>query len=145
MRAAAPLPLRTARIEPTRDTEKGVERMATARKKTRQVLLIGGSLDGKWREQPMDAGPYIRVAKPATLSLEDFSIGASVQDKILPVPEYEEYWVDRIALYGEGIYVGIEKATLREAELNHYMGPEPRTVLILRAILQRDVVTEMGL
>lgn len=116
-------------------------------KKTRRVLLIGGSLDGKWREQPKDAGPYIRVLKPAKIEIPKVvSREAALAEEIrVPVPEYEVYYLDKIALYGEGIWVGIEQDHLRNADRDHFMGPEPRVAMILRAILQRDVLTEMGL
>lgn len=114
--------------------------------KTRRVLMIGGIMDGKWHTHE-GGGHTIRIMKPMDLKLAEV-MKADEADLNVPLPQYEEYWLDHVALYGVGLWVGMHKDTHERMDMEGWrrtVSAETRTVMILRAILQRDVATEMGL
>lgn len=114
----------------------------------RRVLCIGGPKDGKWLSTE-EMGHELRILKPAKFDYKVISREAALAEEIrVPFPEYDVYFLERIALYGEGIWVGLHKDTMYEMDKNPPPGSGWRgahTTMILRAILQRDVATEMGL
>lgn len=97
-------------------------------------------MDGKWHDH--EGGHVARIAKPV-----QFSHVFSRRDSDLNVdmPEYEQYHLDHVALYDQGIWVGLHESTLDRMRLERVGGTEAHIVMILRAILQRDVAAELGL
>jgi hypothetical protein len=105
-----------------------------------RVLCVGGVLDGQWKVlawadrhgfnamRPMDVGRMIRVEKDA----DNLTVG---------FPEMDMYRViGPIHFWGtKGISVALDRDTL----MDKYHGDEER--MMLKALLQRDVATEMGL
>lgn len=113
----------------------------------RRVLCIGGPKDGKWVSTE-ERGHQLRILMPAKIDITHFvkNDPMSRSDLTVGFPEYEVYHLERIALYGEGIWVGVHTKTLDKADRDGtYVGRDSYHVMVLRAILQRDVVTEMGL
>lgn len=112
---------------------------------TRRVLMIGGIMDGKWHTHE-GSSQVVDILKPLEINFVEV-LRREESDLGLPLPQYERYWLDNVALYGEGLWVGICQDTLDSAEVGRTLGGwrEPRITLILKAILQRDVATEMGL
>lgn len=120
--------------------------MTRNRIEIRRVLCIGGPLDGKWRSTE-EKGHQLRVLKPVDLKLTEV-LRADETDLSVPLPQYDIYLLERIALYGEGIWVGLHRDTMYEMDRNPPIRGgwrDAHTTMILRAILQRDVATEMGL
>lgn len=111
----------------------------------RRVLMIGGIMDGKWHTHEGNR-QVVEVMKPMRISMAEIR---GDHDLEVPLPQFERYYLEKVALYGEGLWVGIYQGALTEAfdEMGQMMGGwrEPRITLILKAILQRDVATEMGL
>ncbi len=105
-----------------------------------RVLCVGGVLDGQWKVvawterhgfkamRPLDVGRMIREQKNA----DNLSVG---------FPEMDQYQViGPIHFWGtKGISVALDHDTL----MDKYHGDEER--MMLKALLQRDVATEMGL
>lgn len=113
----------------------------------RRVLCIGGPKDGKWLSTE-ERGHELRVLKPIPFP-KVISREAELAERIrVDLPQYEVYFLEKVALYGEGIWVGLHKDTMYEMDRNPPPGSgwrDAHTTMILRAILQRDVATEMGL
>lgn len=110
---------------------------------TRRVLMIGGSMDGKWHTKE-GKGHFIRIMKPLDFKRVVFKEDALAEP--VDVPQYEEYILENVALYGEGVWVGIHRETMDKLDMEPGGGwRSAHTTMILRAILQRDVATEMGL
>lgn len=114
-----------------------------AQVRTRRVLMIGGMMDGKWHTHE-GGGHVMRVLRPLEIKFAEV-LKAAEPDLSVPLPQYEEYYLEHVALYGEGLWVGLHRKTVEERDMSRMSGPEAHTVMILRAILQRDVATEMGL
>ncbi len=115
--------------------------------KHRRVLCIGGPLDGKWRGTE-ERSHRLRVLRPAKIDITHFikSDSESKADLTVGFPDYDVYHLEKIALFGEGIWVGLHSETLDKMDMRpDYGGRDAYHVMILRAILQRDVATEMGL
>lgn len=113
----------------------------------RRVLLIGGPHDGKWRDHH-EGGHMMRILRPPRLEMPKVISreAAMAEDIRVPPIEYEVYVLDKVALYGEGIWVGLHKDTVDQMDMSPDRGwRDAHTVMILRAILQRDVINEMGL
>jgi hypothetical protein len=108
--------------------------------KRRRVLMIGGHMDGKWHTH--EGGPIVRVMKPLRVSMD---VGRRESDARVDMPGYEQYHLEHVALYGQGIWVGLHEGTIDRLSLERLGPPEAHVVMILRAILQRDVATELGL
>ncbi|QKY78623.1 hypothetical protein SEA_DRYAD_85 [Streptomyces phage Dryad] len=110
--------------------------------RTRRVLMIGGIMDGKWHthEGGLDR---IRILKPMRITTE---VLKELPDRRgVDLPQYEEYTLEHVALYGEGIWVGMHTPTLDRMVMDSYGPPEAHVRMILKAIVQRDVATELGL
>lgn len=122
--------------------------MAEGKNQVRRVLCIGGPLDGKWQSTEQK-GHELRVLKPPTFDFKVLSREQAENEQIrVPIPEYDVYFLDKVSLYGQGIWVGLHKDTMYEMDRNPPTGSgwrDAHTTMILRAILQRDVATEMGL
>lgn len=103
--------------------------------------MIGGLMDGKWHTHE-GGGHMVRVLKPMRIMP---LVSREITDLATPLPEYEEYLLEHVALYGQGIWVGMHRSTLDRMDMEIFGSPEAHTVMILRAILQRDVATELGL
>lgn len=113
---------------------------------TRRVLMIGGLMDGKWHTH--EGGGYqVRILKPmSVMPMPIVTKGLDLDDLSVPMPQYEVYHLSHVALYGEGLWVGLHKDTMDQMDMSPDRGSrDAHTIMILRAILQRDVVTEMGL
>lgn len=108
--------------------------------KPRRVLMIGGHLDGTWHTH--DGGPVVQVMKPMRIVPELSRRGSDVS---MDMPQYERYHLEHVALYGQGIWVGLHESTIDRVSLERIGPPEAHVVMILRAILQRDVAKELGL
>lgn len=108
---------------------------------TRRVLMIGGLMDQKWHTH-IGGGYKILIPKPAKFSYKMADEAAVVA---APLPEYEEYMLEHVALYGEGVWVGMHNKILYGMEEELVGPPEAHVRMILRAILQRDVATALGL
>lgn len=106
----------------------------------RRVLLIGGIMDGKWHTHV--GGHTVRIPKPMNV-VTSFDRRAS--DNRVDMPEFEQYHLEHVALYGQGIWVGLHESTMDRISMERPGPPEAHIVMILRAILQRDVLTELGL
>jgi hypothetical protein len=102
--------------------------------------MIGGHMDGKWHTH--DGGPVVRILKPMRIMPE---VARRESDIRVDMPQYEQYHLEHVALYGQGIWVGLHESTIDRMSLDRLGQPEPHVVMILRAILQRDVATELGL
>lgn len=109
--------------------------------KVQRVLLIGGPMDGKWSEK-QGSNTTMRFPKPVPMKIQM----VEEVDLSIPLPEYDVYYLDRIALWGEGVWLGYHAETMDKLERDApWDGREPRIRMALKAILQRDVATEMGL
>ena len=109
--------------------------------RTRNVLMIGGLMDQKWHTHT-GTGHQIRIMKPAKFT---YKMVDATTDISTPLPEYEEYLLEHVALYGEGIWVGMHKDTMYSMEESLHGPPEAHVRMILKAILQRDVASALGL
>lgn len=98
-------------------------------------------MDGKWHTH-QGSGHVARVMKPMKISPP---VVQDEGDLSVPMIEYEEYYLEHVALYGQGIWVGMHAKTLEQMDFERLGQPESHVVMILRAILQRDVATELGL
>lgn len=104
--------------------------------------MIGGPQDGKWVTK-QSSNTSMRFMKPPKLTLERVQTGDPLA---VPEIEYEEYWLERLALWGNGVWVGYHADTMRDLDENGpWNGRDSRTQMALKAILQRDVAAEMGL
>lgn len=108
---------------------------------TRRVLMLGGPMDGKWHTH-QGRGHVARVMKPVKFSYKLVDKETAIT---APLPDYEEYMLEHVALYGSGVWVGLHRDTLYGLEEELVGPPEAHVRMILRAILQRDVATELGL
>jgi len=105
-----------------------------------RVLCVGGVLDGQWKVvawaerhgfnamRPLDVGRMIRMEQ----EVDNLKVG---------FPEMDSYRViGPIHFWGtNGISVALDRDTL----MDKYHGDEER--MMLKALFQRDVATEMGL
>jgi hypothetical protein len=109
----------------------------------RNVLLIGGSMDGKWHVHEGGHG-RIRIQLPMRITP---NVIREADLAVYSVPEfqYDEYVMEHVALYGEGIWVGMHIKTMDLMDEEILGPPETHVRLILGAILQRDVANELGL
>lgn len=97
-------------------------------------------MDGKWHEH--EGGATIRILKPMRIAP---SFDRRESDLNVDMPQYEQYHLEHVALYGQGIWVGLHESTLDRTSMERIGPPEAHVVMILRAILQRDVAKELGL
>lgn len=120
--------------------------MAEGKNRVRRVLCIGGPKDGKWLDTEQ-GGHELRVLKPQRFDYRVLSREQVEGEEIqVPVPQFDVYFLDQVVLYGEGIWVGLHKETMDKMDMSPDRGwRSSHTILVLRAILQRDVATEMGL
>lgn len=111
----------------------------------RRVLMIGGPYDGRWRDHH-EPGHEMRALRPPRLDMANVFKPEAEQDLSVGFPDMDVYFLEQIKLYGEGIWVGLHKDTMYEMDRSPDRGwRDAHTIMILRAILQRDVATEMGL
>lgn len=100
-------------------------------------------MDGKWHTYE-GGGHTMRIHKPMKVDI-DRLVSRETTDLSVPYPEYEHYHLDHVALYGQGIWVGVHKGTL-DRRIEEPPGPvDSHVAMILKAILQRDVATELGI
>lgn len=100
-----------------------------------KVLFIGGKLDGQWKNVHRDLGDTYRHPTIPPFTMEE---------RLTADITYDEYRIMEIPLtiFGAGRPVRI---ALLDSELQSRMSHEAVGAKILRAILKRDVATEMGL
>lgn len=104
--------------------------------------MIGGLMDGKWHTHE-GGSPIMRIMKPVSIQT---MVTRDMEDRrSVDMPQYEQYHLEHVALYGQGIWVGLHEGTIDRLSMERLGGPESHIVMILRAILQRDVATELGL
>jgi hypothetical protein len=112
----------------------------------RNVLLIGGSMDGKWHVHEGGHG-RIRIQLPMRITpnvIREADL-AKYSAPLAPVIQYDEYVMEHVAMYGEGIWVGMHIKTMDLMDEELLGPPETHVRMILGAILQRDVANELGL
>lgn len=98
-------------------------------------------MDGKWHTHH-GGGHRIQILEPVKF---DYKVSGPVTEMATPFPKYQEYALEHVALFGEGIWVGMHRPTLDKMDFEIYGPPEPHVRMILKAILQRDVASELGL
>ncbi|QKY79564.1 hypothetical protein SEA_LIZZ_81 [Streptomyces phage Lizz] len=108
--------------------------------RTRRVLLIGGLMDGKWHTH-LSTDSRVYIAKPMQVTV----LREEDRRALACLPEHEVYHLQHVALYGHGLWVGLHESTLDRLSMERPGPTEAHTGMILRAILQRDVATELGL
>lgn len=115
---------------------------AAAAERTIKVLCVGGVLDGQWKVVAWPERYGFQAMRPMSLPK---MISLEVDEREGPVttgfPEMDRYRIiGPIHLFGtKGISVALDHDTL----MDKYHGAEE--AMMLKALLQRDVATEMGL
>lgn len=99
-------------------------------------------MDGKWHTHE-GGGHMVRILKPFDIRVE---VKQEQPDRrSVDMPQYEQYTLEHVALFGEGIWVGMHTPTLDRMVMDNFGPPEGHVRMILKALLQRDVATELGL
>jgi hypothetical protein len=110
--------------------------------RTLRVLCVGGVLDGQWKVVPWQERYGFEVMRPMSLPrMISQEMAADRKDMMVGFPEMDRYRIiGPIHLFGtRGVSVALDRDTL----MDKYHGHEE--AMMLKAILQRDVATEMGL
>lgn len=118
--------------------------MLVSAMRKRNVLLIGGSMDGKWH---VHEGGHnrIRIMLPMRILPTFLPEAEALAAGIEPVDQYDEYITEHVALYGQGLWVGMHVKTMDLMDEERMGPPDTQIRMILSAILQRDVANELGL
>lgn len=103
-----------------------------------RVLCVGGVLDGQWKVVDWSQRHGFDAMRPMNLTR---MVKAEMASLDVGFPERDRYRIiGPIRLWGTG---GVSVALDRDTLMDKYHGDEER--MMLKAILQRDVATEMGL